>query len=778
MISYIIGMFLCGQEFSSEIIEKIKEFIGKRPDVSRTKLSLQVCEWLNWRSENGKYKDMSCRTALLKLEKEGFIKLPAGGKRPPKAKSDVAANDPAINPIQEIRCDLRDLGKIEVVPVQNRRSVESRVWNSLMKTFHYLGNGPLCGAQIRYLIVSERYGYLGGLSFSAAAWKLEARDDYILWDEESRKSNLDSVVCNSRFLIHPQVNVKNLASHSLSLCISRLSKDWYERYGISPILLETFVDQERFEGTCYRAANWIHIGQTKGRGRKDVFNRNDKSIKDVYVYPVRKNFQEILCDGNPRPLPKPREPVDWADEEFGCAELGDQRKLNRLLMIARDFYANPKANVPQACGSRAKTKAAYRFFDDKKNTMDKILSPHFKSALNRIQKERIVFAVQDTTVLNYSAHPATENLGPTNNKEDTLIGLIVHDTMAFSLAGTPLGLMDVQCWARPEEARDKTKNKKLPIDEKESSKWLKSYHAQAEFQKRCPDTKIVNVSDRESDIYEFFELASREPNGPDILVRAKNNRSISGQQKRLWDYVAKQKLAGIREIQVPRKKNQKARKANVEIRFSEVTLNPPCHKPAMKPLKIWALLAEEIDPPEGVEALNWKLLTTCPINNFENACEKMDWYCIRWGIEIYHRTLKSGCKIEERQLGHAERIETCLAIDMVVAWRIYHLAKLGRETPDVPCTVFFEDAEWKALVAYKTQNATPPKNPPTLRNAMRMVASLGGFLGRKSDGEPGTKTLWLGLQRLDDLTEMWKIAISTFAPHFANPPPVASNSYG
>jgi hypothetical protein len=173
------------------------------------------------------------------------------------------------------------------------------------------------------------------------------------------------------------------------------------------------------------------------------------------------------------------------------------------------------------------------------------------------------------------------------------------------------------------------------------------------------------------------------------------------------------------------------------------------------------------------------LLTTVSVTTFEEAVEKLAWYTIRWAIEVYHRTLKSGCKVEERQLGHADRIETCLAIDMVVAWRIFHLAKLGRETPDVPCTVFFEEAEWKALMAYVTQNPNPPHKPPTLREAMRMVATLGGFLARKGDGEPGTKSLWLGLQRLDDLSSMWKLLTTTPNPHSSSFPLVSSNpGYG
>jgi len=216
---------------------------------------------------------------------------------------------------------------------------------------------------------------------------------------------------------------------------------------------------------------------------------------------------------------------------------------------------------------------------------------------------------------------------------------------------------------------------------------------------------------------------------------------------------------------MPRRGRRPARVARLEVRFAKVTLKPPIRKPALGELSIWTVLAREENPPDDGKPIEWMLLTTCPVTNFEEATEKLTWYAIRWGIEVYHRTIKSGCKIEERQLGHADRIEACLAIDMVVAWRIFHLTKLGRETPDVPCTVFFEESEWKALNTYITQNPTPPERTPSLCEATRMVASLGGFLGRKSDGEPGTKSLWIGLQRLDDLTAMWKVMIKFIVPH-------------
>ena len=276
------------------------------------------------------------------------------------------------------------------------------------------------------------------------------------------------------------------------------------------------------------------------------------------------------------------------------------------------------------------------------------------------------------------------------------------------------------------------------------------------MQKRCPNTTIVSVGDREANIYELCELALREPGNPLLLVRAERDRLLADDQGHLWEHVAAQDRSGIQEVRIPRRGLQKARTARLEVRFAQVRLKPPKLKAKHEQLTIWAIITEEIDALAGVTPLQWMLLTTRIIDGFEIATEVIGWYCLRWEIEIYHRTLKSGCKIETRQLGAADRIEACLAIDMVVAWRVFHLAKLGRETPDVPCTVFFSECEWKALVVYKTKNPIPPQNPPTLRDAMRMVGGLGGFLGRKGDGEPGTQTIWLGLQRLDDITETWK----------------------
>lgn len=269
---------------------------------------------------------------------------------------------------------------------------------------------------------------------------------------------------------------------------------------------------------------------------------------------------------------------------------------------------------------------------------------------------------------------------------------------------------------------------------------------------------MVSVGDREADIYELFDMALSQAGGAKLLVRATHDRLLAEDHEKLWAKVQNQLFSGIQQIHVPRQHQCKARTASLEVRIARVVLKPPSKKKGLKPLTVWAVLAQEINCPDDVkEPLEWMLLTILEVTTFEQATQKLTWYAGRWGIEVYHRMLKSGCKIEERQLGCADRIETCLAVDMVVAWRVFHLTRLGREVPDVPCTAFFEDAEWEALAASKTRNPVPPENPPTLREAVRMVASLGGHLGRKSDGEPGTESLWIGLQRLDDIKAMWEI---------------------
>jgi hypothetical protein len=706
---------------------------------------------------------MSCRKALAKLEQQGIIQLPRQNKTYGFEQSAAHTIDLDIARVQ---CSLQQLGQITVEPVSSRYCKDSKIWFALMDRYHYLGGGPLCGAQIRYVVKSTKFGYLGALAFSSAAWALADRDKYIGWSEAARRANLHYLIGNDRFLILPTVKVANLASHLLSLTLARLPDDWYQRYQVRPVMIETFVDPSRFTGTCYQAANWIEVGYTAGR--------RDGVKKKILLYRLSQKWQNVLCTEPPITFamaPKVQAPAHWAEQEFGTIRLYDGRLKQRLYKIAQDFYGAPEANIPQACGSKAGTMGAYRFFQNPKATMDVILDAHAQATIDRIRKHRVVLAPQDTTTLNYSTHPMTEGLGPVNTTNDKSIGLLLHDTLAFTEDGTPLGVLDAQCWARdPNDRQKRERRHQLPIEQKESAKWLRSFHKVSQIQKLCPDTLLVSIGDRESDIYELFDMARKTANGPGLLVRSEKSRRRKTGQGFLWDVMAQKQVAGSLKIHVPRSGSRKARDSMVQIRFAKVQLNrPKANTTCMESIKIWAVYVLERPDEPVASPIEWLLLTSVAVQSFADAQKRVEWYSGRWGIEVYHRTLKSGCRIKDRQLATADRLETCLGVDMVVAWRIYHLTMLGREVPDTACTVFFNDVEWKALCCYVNKSAAPPEKPPSLKQAIFMIGAMGGHLGRKSDGFPGTQTLWRGLQRLDTATEMYCIFT-----HQQNPNPMQS----
>lgn len=748
-------------KFSNALIEFIRETLHVEPTISRTELSQRVCERENWRSLNGKLKEMSCRKALLELDRRGIIDLPSLSKT---YSFDKPAESVLCIEVPELTCSLDELGEVALQPIESRYKHESKVWRSLVETHHYLGAQLLCGAQIRYLVESSKYGPIGALAFSPASWALAARGKFIGWTESARRTNLDKVVLNARFLIVPSVKVPNLASHVLSLTIKRLADDWEERYAVRPVLVETFVDPTRFDGTCYKAANWEYVGDTSGR--------RDGIPKHIFLRPLQSDWQETLCFepsfslGDGQPI---ENPANWAEEELGTVRIFDPRLKRRLFTIAQKFYDNCGKTIPEACGSRAETVGTYRFFDNKETSMEVILTAHTEATIERMKNYSVVLAPQDTTVLEYNTRPMTEGLGPTNGTQGGL-GLILHDTMAFTEDGTPLGILDAQCWARDPKKIGEVKHKRgqLPIEQKESMKWLRSFQKLSEIQRLCPNTMLVSIGDREADIYELFFEATKEPNGPKLLVRSERTRGRKVENEALWDYMPKLNVAGKVKLHISRSDSQKARDAWVDIRFAKVELSPPKKLSHEPPITAWAVYVKEQANDENVDStanpIEWMLQTTASVITFGDAVKRIEWYSGRWGIEIYHRTLKSGCCIGDRQLGTAENLETCIGIDMVVAWRIYHLTMLGREKPDAPCTVFFDDIEWKALCCYANKTPTPPDKPPTLAEAIRLVGKIGGHQGRRRDGPPGTQVIWRGIQRLETAAEMYAIMSGSSSP--------------
>lgn len=752
-------MVVEGLEFTEELLGWIRTEVKEHPDMSRTALSRRVCQKAGWKSATGRWREMTCRLALRELEQRKYITLPEPKRVMPQVRSSCRRDAQPADSFPKLRGSVEQIEGLELIAVSGATPQLSALWNRMMDRFHYLGGGPLVGAQLRYLVRSAE-GWLGALAFSAAARQLNCRDEWIGWSATQRRRTRERVVCNSRFMIVPSVQVRNLASRVLSLACRTIGQDWQKAYGYAPVLLETYVDRRFFAGTCYKAANWSRVGTTRGRGRQDRKHRAQAGVKDVYLYPLCDDFCAVLCPPTaPAPVRAPAHlpGADWAVQELGAAKLGNKLRSRRLIELAHDFYARPQANIPQACGTRARTKGAYRFLAQKDLSMQQILAPHYERSAERAAQEKVVLAVNDTTSFNYTAHPDTADLGPISTTADGPQGILMHETMLYTPQGLPLGLIDANVWVRdPREFGKKQKRKELPIEAKESHKWMRSFEAASHLQKRLPDTTVVSIGDRESDVYELFACAQRSADNAQLLVRAQWNRRTESEHGGLWDHLLKQPVLATQMLQLPRAHNRPARHAFLEVRFAEVTLRPPRRLKKLGPVHLWAVLIREPHPPQGQKPVEWMLLTTMAVTTVPEALEKIDWYVKRWQIEVFHRTLKSGCRIEQRQLATEKRLENCLAIDLVVAFRIVQLCMLGRESPELPCTVLFEESQWKALWVF-VHHTSPPAVPPSIRTVMRMIAALGGFLGRKGDGEPGTQTLWLGLQRFDDIVTAWLI---------------------
>lgn len=280
----------CGRFFTAKEIKQIKKLISDNPQLNRAQLSRRVCDMLAWLRPDGRLKDMSCRVAMLRMYRDGLIILP----KPQKGNANGRNRPPltsASDPREPISLPAGALGQLHFRPVNTPS--DSSLWNQLIQRYHYLGYKPLPGAQIRFLVFSQNH-LLAALGFSAAAWSIAPRDQFIGWTNKQRVSNLHLVVNNSRFLILPWITSANLASKILASASKLLPQLWQKRYGYSPVLLETFVQKNRFHGTCYRAANWIHVGVTQGRGKLDRYNLYNLPLKDIFLYPLSKNFRKKL----------------------------------------------------------------------------------------------------------------------------------------------------------------------------------------------------------------------------------------------------------------------------------------------------------------------------------------------------------------------------------------------------------------------------------------------------------------------------------------------------
>jgi hypothetical protein len=417
--------------------------------------------------------------------------------------------------------------------------------------------------------------------------------------------------------------------------------------------------------------------------------------------------------------------ADWASEEFAAANLGDARLSHRLVTLARQLSASPHTSLPQAL-SPAELKAAYRFFDNDQLDTDGVLAPHIAQTLHRMEQIPVVLAIQDTTEFNLTHLPATDGLGRCTGGNER--GFLMHSLLAVSPEGLPLGVLGMKTWVRREGIQGSAAQRKSrPIHEKESIKWIEGLAHLSALKSRCKRTQLIGIGDRESDVYELF--AAQRPDGVDWLVRAAWNRCARHPQ----------------------------RTARLTLRYACVRLRPPQTRTSLPELDIFAVHVIEEKPPADNEPLEWMLLASVPTHSPGQALERLQWYARRWTIETWHRVLKSGCRIEARQFGTLERFVRATSLFAVIAWRILYTTLLARLDGDLPCEVVLQPVEWQAVYCRVHRTTRPPDTVPSLHQAIRWIATLGGYLNRRHDPPPGATVIWRGFLVLHEITEMFRI---------------------
>ena len=434
--------------------------------------------------------------------------------------------------------------------------------------------------------------------------------------------------------------------------------------------------------------------------------------------------------------------------ELSGIALGDQRLNRRARRVLEKLGEKPTVTIPAACGGWDETGATYRLFEHDEVTAERVLSPHIACTEARLRAHPRVLCIQDTTELDYTTKKGIAGLGPLNY--ESRWGLYLHPTLAVTPDRVPLGLHDLYSWAREPGRLGEDKDPNRPLEDKESVRWVDGFARVNALAERLSETRLTYIADREGDIYDLFVEAPCPDQGADWLVRVQHSERLLSDGRKLR--AALEAAPVLTEIRFdrPAAKGRKARTVHQQLKVVRVTLKAPARPDrTLVDVTVTALLATEPNPPAGEDALKWVLLTNLPVETPEQASEKLLWYLCRWQVEIYFKVLKSGCRIEELQLETRERLEPALAFSMIIAWRVLYLTMLGRECPEMPCDTVFADEEWKAVYLV-TQRKPPPEQPPSLDTMVRMVASLGGFLNRKSDGFPGPKTLWVGLQRVPD----------------------------
>jgi len=723
---------VCGRDFTPELLTHLQQFAQQQPPPSGNRMAHEACSALAWFSPDGRPALSSAKVALRKLHRRGRLTLPAC-KSPQRGRPHrLRASGQPLPPLKAVPARVDQVRHLHLHLISGDQDPLHGVWNDLIVAQHPCGDAPLVGRQLRYLIGSD-HGWLGALGFGPAAFVLNCRDVWIGWSTPARLGHLPEVVGLSRVLIRQEVRCCNLLSRGLSLVLDRVAEDWYLRYGIKPLLLETYVDRARYTGQSLAASNWVRVGCSTGRGR--LGQKGSQSIKDVWLYPLdpkaRVRLQaEAARPLTPCPLDQSLTQADWCARELQTLDLGDRRRNERAQAMLQARWEQPQASFLGSFSSWAPAKGAYGLIEHPSAdiSLSSLLAPHAEQTQRRMAAEPVVLLPEDTTTLNYTGLRQTSGLGPLGEQKGQ--GLWLHSLLVFRPDGIPLGVLDTQCWARPQGESDTDQRNAQALAEKESLRWVESFPKAAAAGRRMPQTQLVVITDREGDLYELHDAAQQAPANLHVLIRAQHDRLLVGGQK-LWAFMASQAVGLRRSVSLPRAHGQPARQAQVEVRWAPVRIQAPavgCKK-SWPPLTFWAVWVHEPHAPAGIEPLDWMLLTDLPIKNAEAAWEKVQWYCKRWGIEEWHRAIKTGCGVEHREFKTAGHLQRALAIDLIVAWRVLALVKLGRQLPQLPARVLYSEDELKVLLAASSKkNACHQPADPAIERWRSQP--LGGAAGR------------------------------------------------
>ena len=454
----------------------------------------------------------------------------------------------------------------------------------------------------------------------------------------------------------------------------------------------------------------------------------------------------------------------WAKEELSQINLGDKRLNNRFLELVSAASKQPQNSLNRLFHTRKEVQACYRFFSNDLVNEEKILAPHQLKTVERASHDPVVLCLSDTTCLNYTTRKKLKDSGyiSSNNAQ----GFFLHATIAITPERLHLGIVGQKIWAREKqkESRSSAERGNLLLSEKESYRWLEAYNESCALSERCEYTEVIHVTDREGDIFEIFksyEQKKLEGKPAEYIVRSNHNRTVYLKDKteRLYTHLAESKvLAEIsfdivkREENTTRRVRQTVHAMPIQIKSRYGADNPK------EDVSLNAVYLKEIDCPEGESPVTWCLLTSLPITNLEQIKKTAEYYLCRWEIEVFFKTFKSGCKVEEKSLRSAERLYPLFSLLLLVAWRINFLLHVSRIAPEICCTAFFERSEWKSgYVAATRDRSSIPSVPPTIQSMMGYIAKLGGYQGRKNDPIPGLKAIWIGICKLANYADAWDL---------------------